>query len=84
MRNIGLSLTGLSALAITGTLAVCVADPAFAKIPKSCEGKNQAYQNGQCVTTASAKPERALPTSWYRSHSQKNQKDQTKPKPTGN
>jgi hypothetical protein len=73
MRIMGLALTG-AAVALAGMLFVGGADPAFAKPPKGCSGKHQAMQNGQCVTTADENPDRSLPTSWYRSHSQKNQK----------
>ena len=73
MRIVGLSLTG-TAVALASVLAVGVGEPAFAKVPKNCSGKNQAYQNGQCVSTTAENPDRSLPTSWYRSHSQKNQK----------
>ena len=44
-------------LAFIGLLAVCVADPSFAKGPKDCTGKYQKYENGECITTTTENPD---------------------------
>jgi len=51
------ALTG-TAVAITGILAVCVATPASAKIPKNCLGQYQKYQHGECINTTEINPDR--------------------------
>ena len=51
----------VTALAL-GMLAVAAAEPSFAKGPKDCQGKYQAYQNGQCVNTTVANPNRERQT----------------------
>jgi hypothetical protein len=56
MRITRLSLAA-AAVTLTGMLAVCAADPAFAA-SKKCTGLYEAVQNGQCVTTSYANPNR--------------------------
>jgi len=51
----------VTALAL-GMLAVATAEPSFAKGPKDCKGQYQAYQNGQCVSTTVANPNRVQQT----------------------
>jgi hypothetical protein len=62
MRVTGIGLTGM-ALAVGGLLTIGVSDVAFAKAPKhvaqskSCKGKNEALENGKCVTTSVENPD---------------------------
>jgi len=58
MRIMRLTLTGM-ALAATGMLAICVADPAAARTkgPRDCKGPHQALQNGECVSTTFVNPD---------------------------
>ena len=51
----------LAALAL-GMLVVAAAEPSLAKGPKDCKGQYQAYQNGQCVSTTVANPNRVQQT----------------------
>jgi hypothetical protein len=50
-------LTG-TAVAFTSMLAVCVATPAAAKIPKNCLGQYQKWQHGECIETTTINPDR--------------------------
>jgi len=53
-----LTLTALAlAMAVVGAT-----EPSFAKGPKDCKGKYQAYQNGQCVSTTAPNPNRVQQT----------------------
>jgi hypothetical protein len=82
MRIMSFALTS-SALVVAGMLAVCAVDPASAASAKarSCNGKFQAYENGQCVSTRYVNPDR-IPDpcgggACYRSGSQKHKKHHT-------
>jgi len=80
MRAMGFALTGM-ALAVGGLLTIGVSDVAFAKSPKhavqqaspkTCKGKNEAYENGKCIVTSNENPDHvpldATTTPFYRSN----------------
>jgi len=61
MRIMRFALTGTAIIA-AGMLAVSIADPASAASrtkSASCNGRYQAVQNGQCISTRYANPDRA-------------------------
>jgi hypothetical protein len=58
MRIMSFTLAG-SALVVAGILAVYAVDPASAATrTRGCNGRYQAYENGQCVNTRFVNPDR--------------------------